>query len=685
MGTRLTLHAMLLAGSVAPAVHAQLASAAEPIVVSASRRPEPLWDTPAALSLISSDQMDGAGVRVQAAEALQRLPGMLAVDRGNYAQDPQLAVRGFGARAAFGVRGIKLISDGIPASIPDGQGQASSFALGSAERIEVLRGPMAVLYGNASGAVIQSFSRIPEPGLHFQADAYAGALGLRRNGVQTAFKQGESDVLVDFSDFSIDGYRLNSAAARQQLQASYRYQWAEATQLRLVAQRWDQPFAQDPAGLNSDQLRLDPRQAGTNTLERRVRKETAQDQLGLAIDHQLFDRWDLSLYGFAGSRDNLQYLASNSWIGLDRAYQGLGLRLSNRFAMGPVPVQSSLTFEHERSNERRQAGSALLGEKLGDITRDEDQRAVSAQVVWIVQADLSENYRIYGGVRNGSIRLSAKDYFLNDRQDGSGEVRYQQTSPVLGIQHWLGRNQQIFLSTGKGFETPTLAEVSYVADPLNPSRILPRFNTQIAASSNRQWELGWRGRSENRHRWELISFHVRSANEIVVDRSLAGQNSFRNAPGTERYGLEFSWTARWQENWQSYISLTRMKAHYQGDWTVAGQPMDGRWMPATADLAGFAELRYQDGPRVAAMELRHLGRRFANDLNTLSAPAFHTWAIRWQQSFMLGNNQLTAIARIDNLLDQRYVGSLIVNNSSPFEPSPGRTAWVGLRLRLPAS
>jgi iron complex outermembrane receptor protein len=113
--------------------------------------------------------------------------------------------------------------------------------------------------------------------------------------------------------------------------------------------------------------------------------------------------------------------------------------------------------------------------------------------------------------------------------------------------------------------------------------------------------------------------------------------------------------------------------------------MDGRWMPATADLAGFAELRYQDGPRVAAIELRHLGRRFANDLNTLSAPAFHTWAIRWQQSFMLGNNQLTAIARIDNLLDQRYVGSLIVNNSSPFEPSPGRTAWVGLRLRLPAS
>jgi iron complex outermembrane receptor protein len=256
---------------------------------------------------------------------------------------------------------------------------------------------------------------------------------------------------------------------------------------------------------------------------------------------------------------------------------------------------------------------------------------------------------------------------------------------VIGIQHWLGRDQQIFLSTGKGFETPTLAEVSYVTDPLNASRILPRFNTQIAASSNRQWELGWRGRSANRHRWELIGFHVRSANEIVVDRSLAGQNSFRNAPGTERYGLEFSWTARWLTNWQSYISLTQMKAHYQGDWTLAGQAMDGRWMPATADLAGFAEWRYQDGPRVGAIELRHLGRRFANDLNTLSAPAFHTWAICWQQSFIVGGNHLTAIARIDNLFDRRYIGSLIVNNANPFEPSPGRTAWLGLRLRLPSS
>ncbi|MFZ9712239.1 MAG: hypothetical protein ACO3A7_12640, partial [Burkholderiaceae bacterium] len=195
-----------------------------------------------------------------------------------------------------------------PASIPDGQGQASSFALGSADRIEVLRGPMAVLYGNASGGLIQSFTRSPEQGLHFQAQAYAGSLGLKRSLIQAEFQQGSSDLLLDYSDFSIDGYRRNSAASRQQLQANYSYKWGEATKLRLLVQRWEQPFAQDPAGLNLEQLRLDPRQAGTNTIERRVRKETAQEQLGVSFDHRLLNRFDFSLYGFSGTRDNLQYL-----------------------------------------------------------------------------------------------------------------------------------------------------------------------------------------------------------------------------------------------------------------------------------------------------------------------------------------------------------------------------------------
>jgi len=680
---RLVLCGVIIAASYSTGVWSQTESLAEPVVISASRRPEPLWETPAALGFIGGEQLDGAGPRVQAAEALQRLPGVLAADRGNYAQDPQLAVRGFGARAAFGVRGIKLISDGIPASIPDGQGQASSFALGSADRIEVLRGPMAVLYGNASGGLIQSFTRTPEPGLNAQAQAYAGSLGLKRSLIQAEFQQDASDLLLDYSDFSIDGYRLNSAASRQQFQANYGYKLGEETKLRLVAQRWEQPFAQDPAGLSLEQLRQDPRQAGTNTRERRVRKETAQEQLGVSFDHRLLNRFDFSLYGFAGTRDNLQYLASNSWIGLDRDYEGLGIRLAQRLALASIPVRWSLSLEHERSSERRQAGAALLGEKIGDLTRNEDQRAVSAQAVLIAQADLSERYSVYGGIRHGSVTLSAKDYFLSDRQDGSGEVRYQQTSPVLGIQRWLSRDQQIFLSTGKGYETPTLAEVSYITDSLNPNRILPQFNQSIVASSNRQWELGWRGRHSNTHRWELIGFHVRSSNEIVVDRSLAGQNSFRNAPGTERYGLEMSWSAQWSASWQSYLSLTRMKAHYQGDWTLAGQSMDGRWMPATPDFSGFVELRYQDGPQQSALEVRHLGKRFANDVNTLSAPAFHTWAIRWQRNFVIGTSRLTAMARIDNLLDRRYVGSLIVNNPSPFEPSPGRTAWIGLRMRLP--
>ena len=665
------------------AVNAQGAPATEPVVISASRRPEPLWETPAAIGFLGSAELDAAGPRVQAAEALQRLAGISAADRGNYAQDPQLSVRGFGARAAFGVRGIRLISDGIPASIPDGQGQASSFAMSSAERIELLRGPMAVLHGNASGAVIQTFTRLPPEGLSFDAQAYAGSLGLRKSSIQASFREAASDALIDYTDFSIDGYRINSAASRNQLHGIYRYQWSDAAQIRLVAQRWDQPYAQDPAGLTLDQFKKDPRQAGTNTLERRVRKQTAQDQLGLAFDYRLHKDTDLSVYTFAGRRENLQYLVSNNWIGLDRDYQGLGTRLSRRTSALSIPIRWSLSVERESSDERRQSGSSLLGEKQGDLSRNEVQSAVSEQAVLIAHADVSERFSVFGGIRHGKVSLRANDNFLSDGQDGSGKVSYQQTSPVLGVQHWLNRDQQLFLSAGKGYETPTLAELSYISDLQTPGRIVPRFNTQIAASHNRQWELGWRGRRADIHRWELVAFQVRSSNEIVVDRSSAGQNSFRNAPGTERYGLELGWHAKWSPQWQSVLSLTSMKANYRGSWLVNGRSLDGHWMPAIPDQTVFAEMRFQQAQSLSALELRHVGKRYANDLNTLSAAAFQTVALRSQYNFMVGKNRLTAIARVDNLFDRRYVGSVIVNNASPFEPSPGRSVWMGLRASLP--
>ena len=346
------------------------------VVVSASRSEQKAFDTPAAINSGGLESISVAGPQVNLSEALSRIPGVSASNRNNYAQDPQISIRGFGARAAFGVRGIKLLTDGIPASTPDGQGQASTFALTSSDRIEVLRGPLAVLYGNSSGGVIQAFTRkaseLPEVSLL----GYTGSYGLRRGDLQFSTTSGNAELLGDYSHFEIDGYRANGAAKRTQFNGKYYLKQSDRTQISFILNAWDQPYALDPAGLTAEQMASDREQAGVNTVERRVRKITSQEQLGSTIRHQdsVGRTWEGRLY--AGQRENLQYQASNQWVGLNRDFYGVGLSGSENKNLGTIPVRLMGGIEFDYSKERRQAGTALLGEKVGgSLARNEDNIA----------------------------------------------------------------------------------------------------------------------------------------------------------------------------------------------------------------------------------------------------------------------------------------------------------------------
>jgi iron complex outermembrane receptor protein len=193
------------------AAHAQTPAPSLPeVTVLGGQLSQKAFDTPAAVQHINARAIQEAGPRINLSEALAQVPGVVALNRNNYAQDVQISIRGFGARAAFGLRGIRLITDGIPATTPDGQGQASTVALGSAARMEVLSGPLAQLYGNASGGVIQTFTR--EAGAQPQLDVSStwGSYGLQRHDVQLSGRMGPSSqvgVVVDYSLFDTEGYR----------------------------------------------------------------------------------------------------------------------------------------------------------------------------------------------------------------------------------------------------------------------------------------------------------------------------------------------------------------------------------------------------------------------------------------------------------------------------------------------
>lgn len=348
----------LLAG----VAHAQDANGVPDILVQTGRLAQKQFDAPASLRVLDGEAIRNAGAQVNLSDVLAQTPGVVALNRNNYAQDVQISIRGFGARAAFGLRGIRLVTDGIPATTPDGQGQASTVSLTSAERIEVLTGPLAQLYGNSSGGVIQTFTR--EAGDQPQADVATtfGRYGLQRHDVQLSGRMGKVGIVADYSTFDIDGYRQNSAARRKQFNGVLTSQLQEDTRLKLVANMFDMPEAQDPLGLTAAQLLADPQQAGTGAITNRTRKSVQQDQLGLVLDHKFNSDLQMQWRAYAGTRENLQYQASATWVGLQRDFLGMGAQIKGKVRDFPNGVLDWVVGgDVDRSSERRQGGAAVGG------------------------------------------------------------------------------------------------------------------------------------------------------------------------------------------------------------------------------------------------------------------------------------------------------------------------------------
>ena len=187
-----------------------------PVVVTGSRAEAASFDMPAAIDVLDRDQITAGQPRINASEALVAVPGVIANNRQNYAQDLQISTRGFGARSAFGVRGVKLIADGIPASMPDGQGQAATFNLDVAERMEVLRGPYSAIYGNHSGGVIQLFTREPTGRPSVEGGFAAGSYGTTKAEISAQGQLDNLGYVIDATRLKTDGYRDHSAATREQ-------------------------------------------------------------------------------------------------------------------------------------------------------------------------------------------------------------------------------------------------------------------------------------------------------------------------------------------------------------------------------------------------------------------------------------------------------------------------------------
>jgi iron complex outermembrane receptor protein len=308
------------------------------VTVQGGRIEQRQFDTPASVQVIDEATIRSSGAQINLSDTLGRVPGVVSLNRNNYAQDVQISIRGFGARAPFGLRGIRLITDGIPATIPDGQGQATTASLTSAARIEVLTGPLAQLYGNSSGGVIQTFTREAGPTPEASTQIFAGSYGLTRTDWQVSGRAGAVGIVADYSNFGIEGYRVNSAAQRKQLNTVMTVDVKQDTKARFILNSFDMPYAKDPLGLTIDEFNQDASKAGSGAVTYSTRKAVSQNQLGTVLEHKVNKNLDLMARVYTGDRQNLQHqvtttggnAAYGAWTGLNRNFYGTGLQAKGR-------------------------------------------------------------------------------------------------------------------------------------------------------------------------------------------------------------------------------------------------------------------------------------------------------------------------------------------------------------------
>lgn len=642
--------------------------------------PAGLESLPVSATRIERDTLADAQYQIDLGETLARVPGLVANDRQNHAQDLQLSLRGFGARASFGVRGLRLYTDGIPATMPDGQGQLSHFDLIGAERVTVLRGPFSALYGASSGGVIELTSRDPQRAFA-EISGWAGPDDLQRYGFAGALARGHASVLATGSWLDTNGYRAHSAATRTGAQV--RAAFGESRSGVLLANTLSLE-AQDPLGLTRAQFETDPGQAHPNARLYDTRKTVTQSQAGFAWAPTAAGG-TLRVIGWAGARDTRQYLsipdtvqgtpASNPThpggvIDLDRAYYGADVRWLRGFGRFGVAFGVDLEFLDERrqgfSNYTGVPGPTSIKGVEGEPRRDEDNTAQNwdpyAQIDWA----FADEWRALLGVRAAHVRMASDDRFvIAGNGDDSGVAEFDALLPVTGVR-WARDALALHASVSAGAETPTLNELAYRSDGS------AGLNDSLRAARSSNVELGGRWVSEA-WRTEFALFHIDTRDEIVVAGSSGGRTTFRNASGTRRDGVEAN--AEWQflPRWSALMAYTLIDARYDDDF-AAGQPL-----PGVPRETVFGELAWRGaGPLRAAVEALHRSAVSVDDVNTDAAPSYTVVNLRLAAHLPRG---LELLLRTENLFDARYAGAVIVNelNGRHFEPAPGRGFGAGLR------
>ena len=649
----------------------------EPIQVTALRLNTDLLSAPVSINIHDVTTLQGISQQLSLQDYMVNSAGVFMMNANNYAQDLRISIRGYGARAAFGIRGIKLIVDGIPETTPDGQGQVDNLVLNQIKKIEVLKGPSSSIYGNASGGVIliNSFDDFVKN--YVEGSATLGAYGMSQYTLSGGWKNEHSKIILNMGRIATSGYRAQSGFESQNISGRVEQKVNKKTKLLLQMNYTNSPTADDPGSLDADAAEADRRQARDRNIEFATGESISQIKFGAHLDSQLKDNLSLEAYGFWSDRNftGLLPFEFGAWINLDRQYWGIGASINNVLAKDNTILKSKVGIDIARQSDQRDRYRNLKGIQGGQtLSQLETFENIG---LYYTSAWQLKKWQISAGLRWDLNHLAAADAFLSNGDD-SGDRQLSALSSSISIAYRVNDHQRVYGSYRIGYETPSLSELS--ANPTGQAG----FNDQLEFQESENFEIGWKSVYQQ---WQVdvVLYHINTKNELVPYEleAFPDRTFFRNAGSGDRSGLELSASYHITEQLDIAGSYSYADLRY-ADFIAGESDFSGNVLPGIPQQFGGIQFTYAGKAVSAQLSGQFIGELYADDANNVSVPGYNMLNLKVGYKLQAGSITWSPFFGINNMLDVIYNDNVRINafGRRYFEPGPERHIYGGLRIKL---
>ncbi len=652
----------------------------KPVTITATRLGNDQIQTPFAITVLNKNQLQAVQQQLSVFDALNTVSGVFVQNPDNFSQDLRISIRGFGARSAFGIRGIRIITDGIPESTPDGQADVDNLDAGALQSMEILKGASSALYGNASGGVIYLKTEEPTTPPFAEVQVVQGSYGFQRYQAKTGVRWGKVGTFLSVGYNQSDGYREHASVRQLIVNNKWVIDFSNKTTLRLLLNYGNSPQADDAGGLTAEQVATNRQQARPQNVQFDAGESVEQGRAGVILEHRLNDQQRLTVRGFVTARDFNNKLAfqNGGLVEINRLFGGVGVQyeLNSQLFRRPYRMQAGVDQDQQRDHRRRFNNDQGI---KGAATLDQNEKFGSVGIYWIHHLELADKWALTASTRLDRIKLAVEDQFLSDG-DQSDAIPRTRFSPLAGLTWKLNPRSAMYVNVTSNYESPTLNELS--ANPAN----VGGFNAGLKPQKAWSGEWGVKAQVFNVFRVETALFFIGLRDEFVPYQLMdfPGRTFYRNAGKSERKGLEASVQWTMQPGLVFSVNYTYSDFRYT-EYISGDQNFKNNRTPGVPQHNVFGEWRWISPKGITAVaQLRRVGSFYANDANMDKNDAYNLATFRAGYRHQFRQWAIEPFVGISNIFNDRYNANVLINAAGAryYEPGADTYGYGGVKITI---